>query len=160
MAGPSKLVEQVVYKIRLAVEGDFPAVFALAREFYATTDYSKLCPIDHESTRLHYSNLLNGGYILLAECDGKAVGMLGCYVTPFYLNNGLKVSTESMWYLSPEHRGGTLGRDLVVVAERMAVLAGCKWIVMSTLSTSPGSAAKAYEALGYSPAEKSFFKEL
>lgn len=149
-----------MYKIRLAGEEDFPALFPLAKAFYATTDYSKLCPIDFESTRAHYINLVNGGYILLAEHDGEAVGMLGCYVSPFYLNNKLKVATESMWYLSPEHRGGTLGKDLIVVAERMAALAGCKWVVMSTLSTSPIAAEKAYEAFGYHPAEKSFFKEL
>lgn len=136
------------------------ALFPLAKAFYATTDYSKLCPIEFESTRVHYNNLVNGGYILMAECDGQAVGMLGCYVSPFHLNNSLKVATESMWYLSPEHRGGTLGKDLITVAERMAVLAGCKWIIMSTLSTSPPAAEKAYQAMGYSPAEKSFFKEL
>lgn len=149
-----------MYKIRLAGEEDFPALFPLAREFYATTEYVDMIPIDMESTRKHYMNLINGGYILVAEEDGKAVGMLGCYVSPFYLNNAYRVATESMWYLSPEVRGGTLGRDLIQVAEEMAVIAGCKWMVMSVLSTSPPAAERAYAALGYAPAERTHIKEL
>lgn len=149
-----------MYKIRMAEETDFSALFPLAKAFYATTNYSKYGGIDFESTRKHYNELVKGGFILMATHDDKPVGMLGCFVTPFHLNNKLKAATEMMWYVDPDHRGSPLGRDLVVVAEQMAKLAGCTWIVMSTLATSPASAAKAYEALGYTSAERAFFKEL
>lgn len=149
-----------MYKIRLAGEEDFPALFPLAKEFYATTKYAGMIPMDFESTRVHYNNLVNGGYVLIAEEDGKAVGMLGCYVSPFYLNNAYKVATESMWYLDPSARGTTLGRDLIKVAEEIAEIAGCRWIVMSALSTSPPAALRAYEALEYASAEVTYMKEL
>lgn len=146
--------------VRLAVPEDFHAVLPMAEKFYNSTSFAKHMPFDVPSILEFYIHLLSNGFVIVAEDEGKLVGMLGAAVHPFHLNQNHLVCTESMWWVEPEYRGLRLAGDMMDMMERMAKAAGCTVNVMAKLDTTPEGVGVYYENRGYHATETSYIKEL
>lgn len=161
MDGPTGSQDRQVYKIRKAVPEDFAAVVPMAESFYKSTDYyTGGMDFDMPSILEYYILMLTAGFIMLAEEDGKLVGMMGCLVTPFQLNANYLMCTEAMWWVNPDHRGLSVAKDLILESELEAKALGCSRMVMSSLRTSPEVVDKWYENSGYMLTEKAFMRGL
>lgn len=159
MVGPPSSRGLPMYNIRKAVPEDFPQVLPMAEKFYMSTAYSKDMEFDIPSILEHYILMLTRGFVLVAEEDGKLVGMLGCLIVPFQLNTNYLMCSEAMWWVEPEYRGLAVGSDLNEAAELEAELAGCHKTIMSSLAESPMVDAY-YESRGYVLAEKAFIRSV
>ena len=149
-----------MYKIRKAEPNDVHALLPLAEKFYNSTEFSKSMPFHIPSILEFYISLLQGGVVLMAEMDGKAVGMLGAHMLPFHLNQEHLVCSEAMWWVEPEATGLSVAGDLVRAMEAAADEAGCTIKILSMLNTSPAGLETYYEGLGYRKTEMAFIKEV
>ncbi len=147
-----------MYNCRVARVEDFEAILPMAKNFYEV--YQTTIPFDLESCYRLYLDLIEHGFIVVTQKGTEIVGMLGCMVGPFPLNQNYKVATELMWWMEPEHRGTKGSLMMMHVAEELAKIDGCHQIAMSALANSPSGIAKTYERLGYVYQEGSFVKEL
>lgn len=147
-----------MYNVRVARVEDFSRILPMAKAFYDF--YDTTIPFDEESTYALFLDLVEHGFIVVAEKGLDLVGMIGFMVGPFPMNKHYKVATEIMWWMEPEHRGTRVSLMLVQVAEQLAKIDDCYQVVMSALANSPKSIGKTYERLGYVYQEGSYVKEL
>lgn len=148
-----------MYNIRFATPEDFtPGILPMAEKFYKSTDYYQTMEWDVESIVEHYILMLTSGFVLVAEEEGKLVGMLGALVTPFPLNTKYMFCTESMWWVEDSHRLTGVGKDLVEAFENEAKTRGCKHNILSSLRTSPEAVNGYYKSKGYQPAETAYMR--
>lgn len=148
-----------MYNVRVGTPEDFHQILPMAEKFYNSTSFSRVLPFDVPSILEFYIQMLNQGFVVVAEVEGKLVGMLGALVHPFHLNINHLVATEGMWWVEPEHRGLRVAGDMMDMMERMAKTAGCSLVVMAKLDTSPEGLGTYYESRGYKPTETSYIKE-
>lgn len=158
MDGAPASLELLMYNVRKAVPEDFSGILPMAQSFYEFAFPGM--DFDLPSILEHYILMLTRGFVYVAEEEGELVGMLGCLVTPFPLNNNYLVCSESMWWVNPSGRGLSIGSDMVEAAEAEAEELGCHRIILSSLATSPGVVEQYYESKGYALAEKAFIRSI
>lgn len=147
-----------MYNIRLAEEEDVEVVLDMGRKFYSTMEAAKLVPFDDDSAMAQIFRMLDEGFILLGEKEGQVVAMLGSVIHDHPFNVAYRGCSEVMFWIEPEHRGGTLAARLVKEAEQMAIHDGASFVVLAALETSPEGIDRFYNKLGYAPAERAFVK--
>lgn len=146
--------------IRYAERDDIPAIIEMGAEFYATTNYAEFADYAPESIEGLAIMLIETGVLLVAESEGKLVGMAGLVIAPFLFNHSLHSAHEVMWWVSPESRSTGAGIALLRAIEPACREAGAVMIQMIHLSNSPPAAAAAYERAGYIHTESSYSKVL
>lgn len=104
--------------------------------------------------------LIDSGVMLVAEQNGCLVGMVGLAIASFLFNTEYRVAYEVVWYVSPKHRGGTVGMRLLTEMEKRCAEKGVSAIQMVVLRNSPDVASRMYERFGYERSETCFNKEL
>ncbi len=137
-----------------------PAILAMGAEFYATTSYAGWAEYAPESVEVLARMMIDGGVLLLAEVDGRAVGMVGLVLAPFLFNHAHTTAHEVMWWVSPAARATGAGVELLRAIEPACREKGARAIQMMTLANSPAQAAALYAKLGYVPTEHAFSKVL
>lgn len=147
-----------MYNIRLAADEDVELVLAMGRKFYTTTEMAKLIPFDDDSGVHQIFNMLDNGYILIAEKDGEAVGCMGCVFYDFPYNRTYTGCTELLFWLEEEHRGGTLAARMMKEGEAICRHEGASFVTMAALETSPSMIDEFYKKLGYRRSERAFIK--
>jgi GNAT superfamily N-acetyltransferase len=137
----------------------------MAAEFNATAEYRDLpATLDHLGELFH---ALTGigledavpalGTILVAEVDGRVVGMICLALVPHLLTGQLYVD-EVAWWVDPAHRGGTAGPRLLKAAEQWAVQNHANLIRM--VAPCGSDAGRYYRRCGYKEVETTFSKAL
>lgn len=139
---------------------DFDGIRPMAEKFYNSTSFHESMPFHLPTIVEFYIAMLSSGFVLVAEHDGKLVGMLGALIHPFHLNAMYKVCTEAMWWVEPEHRRTGVAQDLEVEMRRLSKEAGCRVDIVSALDTSPPSVDAYYRSQGYRPAETAYYREV
>jgi ribosomal protein S18 acetylase RimI-like enzyme len=113
--------------IRHAGPGDERAVVRLTHEMAAEED--DISPVDEDYVRRFLASPVSG--VLLAEEDGRAVGLLSYALVP-----GLYHAADSglieLLVVTSSHRGRGVGRSLVDTALRLFRDAGCAEASVST----------------------------
>lgn len=162
MAGPSGSQVILMYNIRKADANDFESVFEMAHKFYHTTAHAKTGKFDVEGAVAEYIQMLEHGFMLVAELDEDVVGVIGCVVTPapFPMDSSQKLCVERLWWVEPEYRGSSVGPRMHKAAEEEAKQQGAARMVMTELATSPPEVGEYYIKDGYALAETMYFKEL
>ncbi|XQA72068.1 N-acetyltransferase family protein [Xanthomonas sacchari] len=145
--------------IRAATEADIPAIVAMSRKFYATTDFPGLAPMDDDTVAELAFTLLRS-VMLIAEEDGEPVGMIGAIVAPFMFNRAVRAAYEVVWWVEPHMQRAGLGRSLLRAAADAAQALGASGIEMLTLASSPPQADALLASEGYRLAQRSHFKQL
>lgn len=150
-----------IMPIRTADQTDLDVISELGSRSLQDGPYAGIIEDKPEAARKCATWVMQIGKILLAEEEGKIVGLLGFIVTDHHFS-GQRYASELMWYVLPEHRklkaGFTgHGMELLKEAERMAKEAGAKDFVF----TAPNDGvAQLYKRMGYSQLEVAFRKEL
>lgn len=148
--------------IREAQPADIERVLVPIRRFFDASCYSDLVTFDEASFRTTYTHLMTGdGVCIVAEKDGAIVGVTGALAYPFYFNRRHKTGQELFWWVNPEERGSSLGKQMFIALENWARGVGCKTFSMIALdSLKPDAVARMYLRAGYRRSEHSFIKEL
>ncbi|MEB1529892.1 N-acetyltransferase family protein [Xanthomonas sp. WHRI 7945] len=145
--------------IRAATETDVPAIVAMSRKFYATTDFPGFADMDNDTVAELVRTLMHS-VMLVAEEGGELVGMVGAIVAPFMFNQNRRAAYEVVWWVEPGVQRSGLGRSLLRAADEAAAALGASGMEMLTLDTSPPQAAALLASEGYRPAQTSHFKRL
>jgi GNAT superfamily N-acetyltransferase len=137
-------------------------VESLWESHWAETE-SKYLPdtFDPDTTGvLHYESV---GAILefTIRYEENMVGHLGYYIGPNVHVRGTRIAKEDWFYITPEHRGGELARNLLSYAEGVLYKLGVTYIGMSDKSPIGGkSLEKLMTSQGYAPIAIHYFKEV
>lgn len=147
--------------VRPATLLDLDAIVEMGARFYAVSGYTETHgPYDSQSAAATGVLLLHRGVVLIAERDGKPVGMIGLVLAPFLFNAARKTAHEVMWWVDPDARASRAGLLLIDQAERAARNCGAVSIQMIHLDTSPAAAAAVYKRRGYRMTESMYTKGL
>jgi GNAT superfamily N-acetyltransferase len=146
--------------IRAATRDDIPRIVEMAEQFYATTAYPAFAPLAKESAAGLAIVMIETGVMLVAEIEGRVVGMVGLFVEPFTFNVAVTVATEIVWWVDPDAQGAGVGRELLAAIEPACKERGADVVRMMCLASSPPQAAALYERMGYAPSEHAFTKRL
>ena len=149
-----------MYKIRLATEEDAKECVLMGVKFYQHTEHYKHLPYDLESLLELFHSLHDEGFILVVEHDCQLVGMLGVLVSPSPFNKHIKMGTEIILWLDPEHRKGDLGSKMIRQAEACAVFNGVSMLLLGMLTSNRPGLAAVYERQGFVENERMFVKHL
>lgn len=95
---------------------------------------------------------------LVAEQDGKVLGMVGLHVESFYEKDGPNARIMA-FVVGSEHRDRGVGRALISAAEDRAKQRGAKDIMLTTHKRRAG-AHEFYRRMGYEATGYRFHKEL
>lgn len=146
--------------VRAATLADMKAVVDMSRRFYKRTHYAEFIPFEVETVAERASDLIRNHVFLIAERDGDAVGMVGLYVAPFMFNATYHAGYEVAWWVDESARGGLTAWRLLQALEAPCAAAGCAYVQMIHLETSPPAAHRLYERAGYARVESSYIKRI
>lgn len=146
--------------IRRATQADMESILTMGERFYRSSHYSGWADFCRESSRKLVQMVIDTGVLMIAQEDGKDVGMVGLVVAPFMFNNDKLGAYEVFWWVEPEARGGMTAWRLLKSIDQVCADMGVASIQMVVLSDSPEQAAKMYERAGYTHSETSFTKIL
>lgn len=146
--------------IRDAEEDDVEAIVAMSEKFYATTYYTEFAPFDADSCSHIILGLITAGTLLVAEVEGKLVGMIGVVVHPFLFNVNVVQASEIVWWLDPDYRKTNTAKMLMQAMENRAKEQYVDLMLMINLDNSPPAAKVLYTNLGYKNTENAWTKVL
>lgn len=137
--------------IRKATYKDLDAIEDMARQFVEAGPYKE--HVNFISIKMVILACLSKESIFI-EDSGK--GMILGIVAPFVYGT-IPVATELAWWVSPEARNSSIGKELFDTFENWAKEQGCKLITMISLDEQVG---KYYEKRGYRLSERAYIKEI
>ena len=146
--------------IRPATLEDVPTIVAMARQFYPETHYVNWCDMDDGTVADLAANLAENHVMLVAELDGRIVGMVGLFIGPFLFNRDRLGAYEVVWWVAPEARGSRVAASLLTAIEAPSRDKGASRIQMVHMPNSPPQAAALYERFGYALSEVSYTKDI
>jgi predicted N-acetyltransferase YhbS len=124
-------------------------------KFLHGTPYQSFVGENREQMAECCKSLISSGGLLVAEYEGRLVGMIGFVVVSHFLS-GEKVCGEMFWWVEPEYRRG-LGIRLMRAAENAAKLGGAKHMLM--IAPNP-EVASMYERMNYQFVETAYQRAL
>lgn len=137
-------------KVRAATEDDLPAILEMGRMLHGESPRYRGMSYNEAKVEALALKVIPTGGTLIAEKDGKIIGMLAGYVAEHWFSDD-KVASDFTFYIRPEHRGtGKAALLLVRAFERWATAQGAKDI-MPGVSTQIDieRTTRFYEKLGY-----------
>ncbi|MDR6992470.1 GNAT family N-acetyltransferase [Luteimonas sp. 3794] len=147
-------------KVWQATEHDVDDIVRMSRDFYSTTTYRGYADFDEDTVRRLAETLASEHVMLIAELDGRVVGMVGLFVVPFLFNGARRMAHEVVWYVDPGAQGAGAGKALLAAIEPACRDKGADGIFMIHLSNSPPQAAEIYQRMGYAHSETVYVRTL
>lgn len=144
--------------VRPATAEDREALLDMGAKFYTATDYPY--PYCRGTTGVIADMMIATGLALVAEHDGRLVGMVGLVLTPFLFNAQFTEACEVMWWVDPDDRESGAGMALLRAVEPACRAVGADRVRMMHLPNSPAHVGALYQKLGYIPSEFSYTKDL
>jgi GNAT superfamily N-acetyltransferase len=149
--------KQLLTLIREAQKDDIPRVIDMGRDFLLSGPYATQledCPGAAAETA--YKTLQNNNAkILLAEYEGKIIGVFAFIIFPHYFSGELTAG-ELIWYVEPGFRGQA-SMELLWAAEKMASDLGAKRMQLTAPTERVG---ELYRRLKYVQVEVSYQAKL
>lgn len=147
--------------VRPATRADIPRIVEMGRRFYAASGYEAIAPASDASIAgLAILTMDGAGVMLVAESEGKVIGMVCLFIEPFTFNPAVTVATELAWWIEPECRGGLLASRMMDAQEDACRAKGAQWVRMAKLPTSPPQVDALYERRGYQPGDSYYMRAL
>lgn len=146
--------------IRKATENDLLRIVEMSAQFYPQTPYAYITPFNPEAVSVLALSLIESGIMLVAEVDGKVVGMVGLALAPFIFHPEIVGAYEVIWWVDPDAQGYGVGQELLAAIEPAAKDRGASFVHMVCMANSPPQAPALYFKLGYSHTEMCFTKEI
>lgn len=138
--------------IRQATEDDLTDLIYLMKELGYPTTLEKL--------KLRYRPLFasENDYILVAESDGKVIGMAGCHTTLFYEYDGLYLRLAA-FVIDSAYRSQGIGRTLLESVENLARDLGANAVILNSGNKEERKGAHLYyTSMGYRAKSTGFVK--
>lgn len=147
--------------IRPATPDDAEAMLRMGRAFHEEAGYAEQFAFVPDDFAAALDAMADAGLLLVAEKDGKVIGMAGADAAPMLFNRSIRIGREVFWYIQPDQRNG-VGRALLPALELAAKSFGATiFDVVAEDQGKRGEAlARLYRAAGYSPVESVFRKRL
>lgn len=146
--------------VRTAILDDLPDILDMGAALHAESPRYAALSYNAAKVEARARDVIPGGGALVAEMNGKIIGMIAGFVCEHWFSDD-KIASDYTFYVKPEHRGGRAALLLVRGFEGWAYLNGAKDIVpgTSTLINAEGTA-RFYEKLGYERSGYGFFKRV
>lgn len=141
-------------KVRVATPDDYALIKDLCTKFLDNSPYKDLynsAAISHLVSGFLYTPA--DKIVLLYEDKGILAGLS----SPFLFNPLKKMATELAWWVEPQYRQTSIGKELLDAFEEWAKNTGCELVTMVCLDDLLG---KYYERRGYSLKERAYMKVL
>ena len=142
--------------IRVATPADMPRIIEMGMRSIDIGPYKDEVKNPEQAAQTAASVMGSNGRILLAEEDGKVVGLFGFIIYPHFYT-GRTTAIELMWYVEPEYRQGFTAIALLRAAQRMAKEMGAEKMQCSAPTEEVG---RAYEMVGYTKLEVAYQRTL
>lgn len=140
--------------IRKATQEDIDLLIEMGIKFAEASPYKTYYTKDKLRTIADFSSREMIGFIAFIDEDKR--GMLVGYGSEFLLGK-VKVATEIAWWVNPEDRKTSVGKELLQAFEQWAKEQDCKLITMISIDDTLGSY---YEKCGYKLTERTYMKEI
>lgn len=131
----------------------------------AATDYANSMNTGCEIVNVDYAlevvvpELIANDMLIICECEGKAVGLVGAVVSNSLFNDKTKILQEMFWWTSKDSRNKGVGTVLLKELEAKAKQFEVDLISLSILDSSPKIGGW-LKSNNYSLAESCYFKFL
>lgn len=99
----------------VSTEADVLQLLDIAMEYHAESRYSAV-PFSRDKFLRSFGRTVKSPNTLslVAEYDGRSVGLMGAKVGEYFLGTGMKVATNYIFYVSPHIRGSFMGGKIAV----------------------------------------------
>jgi N-acetylglutamate synthase-like GNAT family acetyltransferase len=148
--------------IRSATVNDIEQVLSLLTDFASASliDYAEWTEKDLAAARFRLLNLVLHQYLIVAEKDGKLVGMIGAMREQDPWIASRSRMRELFWWVDPAHRRGRLSAELYIRWEQDCErFIRDKLVDQVSLSTQPGSSDLDLSKRGWRCVESHWIKE-
>lgn len=140
--------------IRKATKEDIDVLVEMGIKFAEASPYKDYYTKDKIKAIAEISAKDWVGFVAFIDEDKR--GMLVGYDSEFLLGK-VRVATEIAWWVNPEDRKTSVGKELLQAFEDWAKDRGCITITMISIDDTLGSY---YEKRGYKLTERTYMKEL
>lgn len=151
-------------KVIRATTEHLAQAMALAMKFVKECPFQELVPksiADEKEAFDALGAMINNGIVLLAiHDDGRAVGIIGGYVTSWWWKSAAKIAMEMLWYVEPTARGGRAALATLNGFEAAAREAGANWTMMQAGVVEDAVAKRVLQKRGYQMQGPICIKEL
>lgn len=145
--------------IRNAVIEDKPQIIELIISFYKESLRDFGVRFDLETLYETVQNFIDNQIGIVAEKEGIIVGVIGGMVTPSMFDKSQKIGQESVWYVDPEERKGSIGFRLIKAFEEECIKRGANAIIMIHMSNLyPEALDRLYRMNGFRLMESNYIK--
>ena len=141
--------------IREATREDVHRLLPLANEFAESLGFGD--ELDLRTSAHHLSNMINNGFILVAEKDDEIVGLIGGMVVTSPWNAHRKILEEQIYFVASTHRNSSLGARLLKQYHEKASEFDVFMSTLKLMHNSP-DISKHYEKMGYSELETTYVR--
>lgn len=146
--------------IRIATHNDIDASYQLVADFFAQSLGQFGLKMDETDTKAFMEMLLVAGFAVIAEDNGNPIGVCAGFVSPMPFDRSQQVFQESIWYVSPAHRG-KVGLELFSFVEAECKRRGINYLVMANMANiGQERLAEFYTKHGYRLMEQHWIKPL
>lgn len=148
-----------MFDIRRATEDDIPCIMEMGEKFYNESPYAALKPFNYKGMEAYAKMLVKDHFFLIALKNEEPVGMAASYMAFLPINPDLFVSSEVVFWVSPECRGSSLAIRLMGALEATIEEVEPDVSFMSAMSSSPAVTDKLYKKMGYFPTETAYMRK-
>jgi GNAT superfamily N-acetyltransferase len=122
-------------RVRLATLEDIPQIVVLLEKLHGSAGFEKCASFDEESATIFTERLINipTAEILVADADGKIIGLSSYIVDSPYFNFSKKVASGISFWVDQEYRKSGVGKALYAASEMRAKLLGCEVLTVGVL---------------------------
>lgn len=119
--------------IRKAELKDIDAVVELTKDFFeeSISDYG--LTLDDITIRETISNYIINLVGIVAEDEGKVIGVIGGMLLPSIFNKNQLIGQETVWYVQKNYRNGSVGLKLIKSFEDECKSRGTDLIIMGLM---------------------------
>lgn len=144
--------------IRDARPEDVGRILELGERFFNEAGWPRVATWDGMSVVDTLEKLASEGVLIVAEDNGRVVGMAGAPIGPAYFNRDINMSQELFWYVD---KGAKVGLSLLDGLEAGCKAKGSHVHIQGAVSGLRDDALnRLYRARGYAPAERYFIKRI
>jgi hypothetical protein len=149
-------------EVRFASPSDWAEVWTMASKQYFNDFYSSI-PLQKEDAFKLFNLMTSSaedetGFLLVADEQGKLVGMLGCLVYPYPFNSSYKVAQSIFWWRDYKV-SGNVGSTLLKYGNTHRKAIGCQVFLVGTTKDTPKWVGSFLRDEGFFEAETFYIQE-
>ena len=149
-------------RVRRANHEDKKALVKQAEAFFAASPMSERAAFDETGFAKFYDQALESDTFAFWVVDrgGEIVGISGAMTFPFYFAQ-THAAQELFWWIEPEARGTSAGKQMMFEIESWAEQVGASHLFMIALENDRSKTMeRVYGRNGFAPIERIFIKEI